>query len=425
MAETDKGGRAGNWRNGHLRWIPLRLKEQINQAAGRPVFDLSFYLQFQPSSIANAGLVIERLRDSPRLGERRRIAFITPHLGPGGAENVLLEMARSLDRNRNEIFAIATHSHDSRYRQAWNRDADRVFDLARESEPHAVPSVLYSLILNWQMHSVVLQNSLFAYSVIPYWKRDRPQLKVIDVIHAVGLQWDIARATASVAPHIDTRIVISEAARKNLIALGTRDGRIRLIPNGIDLDHFHPVPPHGASVFRMLFAGRLDPVKRPLLLVDIALALTNAHPSREFRIAVAGDGPEEVALRRRIRRAGLDHLFEFRGYVRDLAPLLGECDALVLTSSNEGIPLTILEAFATARPVIASRAGAIEEALDENTGALIDFGPREAERFAEAIAKLMENPDLRWRMGTEARRRAELRYNQRVARQLYNAILEG
>jgi glycosyltransferase involved in cell wall biosynthesis len=121
----------------------------------------------------------------------------------------------------------------------------------------------------------------------------------------------------------------------------------------------------------------------------------------------------------------VEHLFECKGYVPDLAPLLAGCGALLLTSSNEGIPLTILEAFATARPVIASRAGAIEEALDENTGALIDFGAREAERFAEAIAKLMDNPDLARRMGTEARRRAELRYSQQRARQLYQQTLEG
>jgi glycosyltransferase involved in cell wall biosynthesis len=424
MAGINRSDGAGKWSAGVLRWIPLRLKEQINHAAGKPLFDLSFYLQFQPASIENLRLKIQRLPESPKLGERRRIVFITPHLGPGGAENVLLEMARSLDRGRNEMFVIATHSRDTRYRPMWKQNADHVYDLANDTAPQTVPSVLYSLILNWQMDTVVLQNSLFAYSVIPYWKRDRPQLKVIDLIHAVGRQWDIARATASVAPHIDTRIVISEAGRRNLIALGTPDERIRLIPNGVDLEHFRPVPAPGGSRFRMLFAGRLEPVKRPLVLVDIARALVRRGTSN-FRIVVAGDGPEEVALRRRVRSAGLDEYFECQGYVRDLAPLVAGCDALLLTSSDEGIPLTILEAFATGRPAIASRVGAIDEALDENTGVLIDFGPHEAERFADAITRLMENPDLRLRMGAEARRRAESRYSQRTARQLYKDALEG
>jgi hypothetical protein len=93
------------------RLVPLRLKEQLNRMSGRPLFDLTFYLKFQPRALVFSDSVVEPLdyMPSPRDG-RRRIALITPHLGPGGAERVLLELAAALDRSQFEISVIATHS---------------------------------------------------------------------------------------------------------------------------------------------------------------------------------------------------------------------------------------------------------------------------------------------------------------------------
>lgn len=407
-----------------LRLIPLRTKETINHLARRPVFDLSFYLQFQPSSIENTGVKITRLRHHlPELGERRRVAFITPHLGPGGAEHVLLDLARSLDRKHNEIFLIATHSKDARWVLKWQQQAEHVYDLASLVEPETLPSALYSLILNWKMDTLVVQNTLIAYSVIPHCKKELPSLSVVDLIHAVGTEWDIAAATATVAGYIDTRIVISKAAKDNLLALGTSDQRIRLIQNGVDLDHFQPAPLRNSDIFRILFAARLDPVKRPLLLVDIAREMDRRRPATAFRFVIAGDGPEQNALRKKIRAARVEHLFEMHGHVEDLAPLLAQSDVLLVTSRNEGVPLTILEAFATGRPVVASRAGAIEELLDKSTGVLVDQHSGETADFAEALLALMNDAHRRHDLGVEARRRAERNYDRRHSLELYRDAL--
>lgn len=92
-----------------LRLIPLRLKERINRASGRPLFDLSFYLQFQPRSLLIENTPIQPLRYYPRASPGRvRVALITPHLGQGGAERVLLELARVLPADRFEVLLLAT-----------------------------------------------------------------------------------------------------------------------------------------------------------------------------------------------------------------------------------------------------------------------------------------------------------------------------
>lgn len=406
-----------------MRLIPLRLKEYINQRAGWPVFDLTYYLQFQPSSLEHIPVRLTRAGEISEPGDRRRIALITPHLGSGGAENVLLEIASSLDRDRDEIFVIATHPGNGALASVWRRHADHVFDLATMAEPEKLPSSLYSILVNHAIDTVVLQNTLIGYSVLPHCRQALPRLQVIEVIHAVGTDWDIARATRSVAGAIDTRIVISEAARQHLVRLGTDESKIRLIRNGVDLDRFHPVAGQPDDVFRILFAARLDPVKRPLLLVDIALHLSRLQPAAKFLFVIAGDGPERRRIERQIRKARIDHLFELRGHVDDLAPVLAASDILLITSSNEGIPLTILEAFASARPVIASRVGAIAEVVDENTGMLIDRNADEAAAFARALIMLMEDPDLKRRMGNEARRKAEVHFDRRHSIQHYRDTL--
>ena len=101
---------------------------------------------------------------------------------------------------------------------------------------------VYAIASNVQVDFLLVQNTLEAYGAIPQLKKDSPGTKVMDLIHAVDQEWDVISATAEIAGHIDTRIVISEAARERLRRLGAREESIRLIRHGIDLQHFSPAP---------------------------------------------------------------------------------------------------------------------------------------------------------------------------------------
>src|SRR5580704_3066407 len=118
------------------RLIPLRIKEGINTFAGRPVFDLSFYLQFRPNSVLFGDAVIEPLvyYPKPALG-RKRVAFINPHLGPGGAESVLYDIASTLCSSRFETLLLATQSRDDRWLAKWREQVSHVYDLVQAVAP--------------------------------------------------------------------------------------------------------------------------------------------------------------------------------------------------------------------------------------------------------------------------------------------------
>lgn len=408
-----------------LRLIPLRVKERVNRI--HPIFDLSFYLKFQPNSLVIANRVLIPLRYSvpPPLPGRQRVALFTPHLGPGGAEEVLLNIAGALDRDRFEIALIATHSHDNRWREKWERAVDHVYDLEAFISPERMIAGIYSLVTNWKFDAMLVQNSLAAYSAIHPIRQDCPDIRVIDLVHATDNLWDFLRVTASVAGQIDMRVAISEAGLRHLREAGALRDATRLIRNGIDLQQFTPRPIREAhNPRRVLFAGRLAAVKRPLMLVDIAREWMKLGAGYQLRFLVAGDGPERGRLIESVRRANLGSLFDILGMVDDIRPLLEESDIVVVPSRSEGIPLIVLEALASHRPVVCSRVGAVDEAVDGGMGVLIETGAGEARRFAMAIHSLMENPRQRDEMGKAGRRRVEELYERSRCQAQYRELFD-
>jgi glycosyltransferase involved in cell wall biosynthesis len=218
---------------------------------------------------------------------------------------------------------------------------------------------------------------------------------------------------------------MSEAVRRRLLAAGMPAERVRLLRSGVDLERFCPAPVHGdATIRQILFAGRLDPVKRPLLLVDIAAELRALRKGAGFRFVIAGDGPEMSRFQHAVRRRKLEEFFDFRGQVADLAPLYQASDVVVLVSRSEGVPLVVIEALACARPVVASNVGDIPELLDSTCGILIDVAPGEAKSFAVALDTLLGQPGLRERLGAEGRRKVEAARDLRLARATYAALFD-
>lgn len=406
------------------RLIPLRLKEGVNRFAERSVFDLSFYLQFQPNSVLLGDTVVEPLVYFPKPAHgRKRVALVTPHLGPGGAESVLFDMASAICSGEFEILLLATQSRDDRWVTKWQGPVDHVYDLASVIPPERMTAGLCSIVSNWRCDYLVVQNSLYGHSALPHVKKLLPGIRIIDVIHSVDEAWDQIAATADVASHIDVRVAMSEAVRDRLLQAGTPESKIRLVPNGVDLDRFQPTPPNSGPTKNLLFAGRLNPVKRPSFVADIARELAALRPQRDFRVVVAGDGPDAAQFRRRVQKLGLDGIFDFRGQVDDLAPLLSACDVLIVPSRSEGVPLVILEALASARPVVASKVGSIPEVLDSSSGVLIEQIDSAAE-FAQAIHLLLDKPERRAEMGIAGRRKVEAKHDIRKTREAFARIFD-
>jgi len=206
-------------------------------------------------------------------------------------------------------------------------------------------------------------------------------------------------------------VTVSQYSRKKIVQLyGVEAEKIRVVPNGVDVQLFKPleVPEHikrktgingGQCV---LFVGNLVPRKGLYLLIEAARYIINEN--RNVKFVIAGDGPLKGGLIRYARSINVAGNFVFLGDVSDAdLPKIYNCsDIVVLPSLQEGQGITLLEAQAVAKPVVACNVGGVSEiVLNRETGLLVD---PDARKFAEAILKLLSDKSLRERMGINGRR---------------------
>ena len=183
-----------------------------------------------------------------------------------------------------------------------------------------------------------------------------------------------------------------------------RDGRDGIvIPLGLDLARFDVMRrAHGGRVVGNV--ARLVEQKDHRALVDAAPAILERFP--DVRFVVVGDGPLHAELER--RAGGLP--FEFTGAREDVPELLAGFDVFVFPSRFEGLCLAVIEAQAAGVPVVATPVGGIRETVvDGETGLLVPVGDRTG--LAEAVGRLLDDPELAARLAAEARRRVRDRYS--------------
>jgi glycogen(starch) synthase len=181
--------------------------------------------------------------------------------------------------------------------------------------------------------------------------------------------------------------------------------RTSVIHNSLDVPPLKPTrlrfePP------RLLCLGRLVAEKGfDLALVALATLLERFPAAR---LVVAGDGPARVALQRQAAQLGISDAVDFVGWVvpGQVPALINDATVVLVPSQQEAFSLVALEAAWMARPVVAARVGGISEVvLHQQTGLLVEDAAGQA--LAEAIAFLLDHPQLAARMGRAGRRRAE------------------
>ena len=167
--------------------------------------------------------------------------------------------------------------------------------------------------------------------------------------------------------------------------------------------------------------GNLYPVKGHAVLVDaLSMVPCDARPV----VAVAGTGSEEARLRDRIRTRGVENHVRLLGYRSDVPDLLAAADVYVMPSLSEGLPMAMIEAMLAGRPVLASDVGGIPELIPSaEFGVLVPPGDPTA--LKDALIRLAAAPELRARLGEAARRRAAAEFTAAAMAEQYLCLYEG
>lgn len=197
-------------------------------------------------------------------------------------------------------------------------------------------------------------------------------------------------------------IAVSESTRDDLVRRGLRRDLIEVIPNGIDIHHYTPDAEARTVSPSLVYVGRLKEYKRVDLVLEAVAALDRRGIHADFD--VAGKGDRETALRSQAERLGVADRVRFHGFVSEerKLELLRRSWIHVLTSPKEGWGISSIEAAACGTPTVASDApGLRESVIDGETGLLVPHG--DAEALADGLQRLITEPELRTRMGRQAR----------------------
>lgn len=199
----------------------------------------------------------------------------------------------------------------------------------------------------------------------------------------------------------DAVITLTEGLRTELADKYriTRRGRITVLPLGLDLETFSSTlrkhgefrKAHNIPVDAPLagIVGRLVPIKNHALFLEAAARVRQDIPNAHF--VIVGDGETRPAIEAQIKALGLSDCVTLTGWVRDVAPVYGDLDALVISSLNEGTPVSIIEALAAGCPVVATSVGGLPDLLDHGAlGALVPSG--DAATLASALTVTLQHP---------------------------------
>jgi glycosyltransferase involved in cell wall biosynthesis len=210
---------------------------------------------------------------------------------------------------------------------------------------------------------------------------------------------------------VDRYIAVSEANARYLIhekGLPTR--KVTVIYPGSDLRKFDPnyrAPTGFRESVRIdecdrviLFVGRLEFQKGHHVLLDAMPAIRKAFPS--VKLICAGKGSLRKELERKVRALALQDSARFVGYPQDIRDWLSIADLTVLPSFHEGLPVTPIESLASGKPVVATEVdGTPEVVIDGKTGLTVP--PGDPQRLAEAICRLLGDPQLARRLAEQGR----------------------
>lgn len=258
--------------------------------------------------------------------------------------------------------------------------------------------------------------------------------------------WAIRRVERVLALITDCLITVSQSQRRQLVETYriAPAEKILSIPLALDMSSLLKIEGRdgklradlGCTPAEVLvgWVGRLTAVKAPELLLDCARLLST---NGGCRFVMVGDGELRGACEQRIRTLDLESQLTMVGWQRELAGIYADLDIVVLTSKNEGTPVTLLEAMAAGRPFVASDVGGVRdltvgqprkmngfEVFDN--GVLVPAG--NAPALAAATRYLIGNPELRCAMGRKGRQFVVTRFSpDRLASDLeglYRKLLE-
>jgi glycosyltransferase involved in cell wall biosynthesis len=340
--------------------------------------------------------------------------MVTDSLQPGGAERHVVDLATALARRGHDVtIACSTGGALQRDAEIGGVRVEPLMDkLVKRRYSAAFARRLGTLVTSGEfdlVHAHVYASTSAAAEAVA---GVAVPLVITEHTEAPwrGLQErSVSRATYARADHI---LAVSTAIRTQLLReFGVPARKASYVPNAIvalsEPQLAQPLPSgcdHARLVGRV---ARLQPEKGIEVFLRAAAALAPRAP--DVRFLVVGAGPVRGRLETLCRRLAITDRVYFLGHRPDARAIIATLDILVVSSLNDGSPLVVLEAMASATPILASRTGGIPDQLRDGVDGLL-VTPGSARALATAMERLLGDPDGARLLAASARRRVRSRF---------------
>ncbi len=350
------------------------------------------------------------------------VMFVISGLERGGAENQLVAIANGLAGRgwRVTVLSYLPFSEGSLRSELQDLDVT-VLTLKAAGGPHKFTGLLRAAKEIRRQRPDVLVGFMFHGMMtarLPGWL-----LRVRARVSSVRNERDSPfreRLLGLTDGMTDAVTVQSQQVADDLCRRGvTAASRVHVIPNSVKVENYAADGDREETRrelgvlkddFLWLAAGRLAAAKDYPTMLNAFADLCRRRP--EATLAIAGDGPLRSEVEQLVRRLGLGERVRMLGLRRDVPQLLQASDALVLSSAWEGMPVVVLEAMASRRPIVATSVASLPEMLEDGVSGLL-VPPSDPWALAYAMAKLMDaDPEARGTMADRAFDRVRTNYSE-------------
>jgi len=334
-----------------------------------------------------------------------RVLQLISTIGYYGAENAVFNLAQSLrDKGCHSTVATLTRS---------DRHSRELYEAAKQAGLPAVDlccsgrfdyRALKKLLAFVSEHQIEVIHSHNYKSNTYAWIVARiKNLPLFATCHNWTRTDKMLRLYAAVDHFLlrgfDHVAAVSQQVAESLYQAGVHREKVSVVANGVDLRRFETMEIAANDHITIGTASRLVPGKGICDLVSVAPDLLREYPETQFLIA--GEGPEKQNFEELVRKLGISRNVTFLGFQSDMKKFYGAIDIFVLPSHNEGLPMTILEAMAGGRTVVATRVGGIPQVVRESTGIL--YAPGKEQELKVALQRLLRDSKLRGLLAREGR----------------------
>jgi glycosyltransferase involved in cell wall biosynthesis len=335
---------------------------------------------------------------------RPRILQLLATGGNGGAQESYSGLLLRLDRAKYEVRALSLSVGSAVHRL---RRLGLAVEIIDEADDAAAVRALAAYLRREEIDLV--HSHMFRAEVIGTRAAVAAGTPVIiSTVHSSRVRSDVdTQLLAGLTPQIDRLIVPSDAIAHKVRCEGRGEAEFAVIPNGVDLSRFAvDAPscklrrefgiPRGSLLLGVV--ARLEPEKGHRTLVEAMPAVVAGAPNAW--LAIVGSGSEREALEAQVRSlpAPARDRIIFTGRRDDVSAVTADLDIAVLPSLREAQGISLLEAMARCRPVVASAVGGIPEVVTDGVSGLL-VPPADPLALADALVRLANSPSLRQRLG--------------------------